>query len=219
MIFNFRDEMKRFTLIISLIFLQTAFIFADMGGQIELSSGAHFYRDQNSLLDGSLVTTSDFSACVGISSVFFFGRIGFGEYCTLFFPIQRSSTDQPVMGYGDYQYAIGVDDLLGISLKLINHDVFKFPVTFGFHTTSSTYEQGGNNTTMVVTTVGVGLNATLEFHPSGFVYWFFRVQGAYDFFANLKKTSGDDAATVNINKIGRTNMLYGAPSFGLGLSF
>ncbi|GMO30664.1 MAG: hypothetical protein Ta2F_05930 [Termitinemataceae bacterium] len=204
----------RFTILGLLFILLSAFavpLFAEFDGRLEFSGGVHYIKETNLILDDTEITTNDFSGFAGVSAVFFFNRIGFGEYCNIFFPVTYEVTEKPCYTLNDYKYAMGIDNLLGFSVKIVDGAKFKMPFTIGLHILSFTSVLKDESESLVRTSVGIGGNLSFEFYPVDKFFLFLRASGAYDFYTQIKKTSDSG--------IGKTRSLFGAPSIGFGFKF
>ncbi|GMO45990.1 MAG: hypothetical protein Ta2G_00990 [Termitinemataceae bacterium] len=203
-----------------LFFLCVGNLSAKSTKQLELSTGAHYYTDENSLIGDTPLVTEDIAVNFGLSLVFMWRHVGFAEYCNFFFPIQRTIGGTKEFSNRDYLYAVGVDSLLAFVIKIVDKPKFKMPLALGLHVTSYITSLKDNSENQILTGLGVGGNLSFEFFPRSSFYLFLKAQASYDLFGMVDKNLLDDAGEKQeVHEVGRIQSFWISPAIGIGFSF
>jgi hypothetical protein len=128
----------------------------------------------------------------------------------------------------DRKDLLALDFQFGISYRVFETGAFKFPLTLGLHVFfMSGTSQVSSSVSWELTKYGIGLGAStgMEFHINPIVYFFARLQGAFDFITTTKWTkltgvslSPRMAYFIDSDEGGGLSLHFGlTPTIGVGL--
>ena len=123
-----------------------------------------------------------------------------------------------------------LDVQLGFGYHLLGQEgTFRLPVTFGFHffNFAGLSERTNETYQLYIDSFGIGSSVAAELHIASFVYFFFRLQGFFDFIYDASishieyvgyNISGRRAYFIDSREFSAVSTYFGiTPSIGLGL--
>jgi hypothetical protein len=149
------------------------------------------------------------------------GNVGINVITSLVFPKTIIHTHSG----GEDRYA-GSDKFVwdaqvGGGWRIINHDRFKLPISFGFHFIflGGTDRQSDSVTTeFFKAAYGIGMSAAVEFHNSEYSYFFVRARGFLDFVSITSRVKYTGVSVFSKMAYFIDGGDYTRPSFFAGIS-
>lgn len=228
------------TLLFCTIMLVSTFCFSQEKGRygdIEFWGGMPFISGRLDHAGNETIKTEmPFSFGIGTATygvfgvnnfgIVFFANLAFSE--TLLHTIDGQETRYTHTG--NYDIAISLSDMyFGFGCHLLGQkNAFRIPFTFGAHlfSFSGSLESPGEAHTFYIRTVGFGASIAAELHVASSFYFFFRLQGSFDFYYNTSisniiyagSTSGKSVYFIDSREFSAISTYFGVtPSIGFGL--